>query len=160
MHEEFCGNETTVSNDPAILKWDLGIDLRCGCRVENASLEIRKIDRAWSQTGCFNLSDPISGSGPVPASSEHTLSSVDYDSLYIARIFWVSNGTSYYIKDADCYFTLQPSEWINVYSTVCVCCMHDYNFKHCMTNTTHKIRWGVKGPFILGVSTNLVYIIV
>ena len=114
MAQQFCGNKPTVSNNPAILKWDLGIDLGYGNRVENATLDIKKIDRAWSQTGCFNLGDPISGSGPVPASSEHTLSSVDYDSLYIARIFWQSDGTSYYIKDGDCYFTLQPSEWINV----------------------------------------------
>ena len=131
MHQKFCGNKPTVSNDPAILKWDRGFHNR----VENATLDIRKIDRAWSQTGCFNLGNPLSGSGSVPASSEHILLSVDYDSLYIAGLFWVSNGTSYYIKDGDCYFTLQPSEWINVYSTVCVCCMHDYNFKHCMTST-------------------------
>ena len=125
MDQQFCGNEPTVSNDPAILKWDLGIDLGYGSRVGNATLDIRKIDRAWSQTGCFNLGDPISGSGPVPASSEHTLSSVDYDSLYIARMFWVRNGTStsYYIKDGDCYFTLQPSEQINVVQCAFAACM-------------------------------------
>ena len=123
MHQQFCGYKPTVSNDPAILKWDRGLYLGYGSRVENATLDIRKIDRAWSQTGCFNLGDPISGSGPVPASSEHTLSSVDYDSLYIARILWESNGTSYYIKDGDCYFTLQPSERINVVQCAFAACM-------------------------------------
>ena len=122
MHQEFCGNKPTVSNDPAILKWNLGINLGYGKRVDSATLDIRKIDRAWSQTGCFNLSDPISESGPVPASSQHTLSSVDYDSLYVARIFWVRNGTRYYIKDGDCYFTLQPSEQINVVQCVFAAC--------------------------------------
>ena len=123
MHQQFCGYKPTVSNDPAILKWDRGLYLGYGSRVENATLDIRKIDRAWSQTGCFNLGDPISGSGPVPASSEHTLSSVDYDSLYIARILWESNGTSYYTKDGDCYFTLQPSERINVVQCAFAACM-------------------------------------
>ena len=88
---------------------------------KNATLDIRKVDNAWSQTGCFNLGGTLPESGPVPASSTQnvyssgtvTLSPVDYNSLYVARLFWVDNeGTNYYNRDGDCYFTLQPGGWI------------------------------------------------
>ena len=113
-----CGSTPTLySNNPAKLVW-----YQWNRGVERATLEIRKVDNAWSQTTCFNLGAALPESGRVFENSEHNLSSVDYDSLYVARLLWMdSNGTTYYNKDGDCFFTLQPSERVfNVYMVQCM----------------------------------------
>lgn len=109
VNQSFCGSKPTVSNNPATLKW-----VGSGNSIVSATLDIRKVENAWSQTGCFNLQETLPESGmSFPATSTHTISSVDYDSLYIVKLFWVdSEGTSFYNRDGDCYFTMQPSKWL------------------------------------------------
>lgn len=133
-----CGSTPTLySNNPAILRW-----YQWNRGVERATLEIRKVDNAWSQTTCFNLGATLPESGPVfENNSEHNLSSMDYDSLYIARLLWMdSNGTNYYNKDGDCLFTLQPREWVFTYNIiwyiypVYASGMATTNHQHCMVN--------------------------
>ena len=107
----YCANKPTIYNYPATLWWNR-FRYR---RAVNATLDIRKVDNAWSQTGCFSLGSVSSVSYNVRASYKnyYTLPQhfVDYDSLYIARVWWAnSTDTEFYIKDGDCYFTLQPSE--------------------------------------------------
>ena len=117
-----CGSTPTLySNNLARLVW-----YHWNRRVARATLEIRKVDNAWSQTKCFNLAAALPESRSVSAYSFYTLSSVDYDSLYVARLIWVdSNGTKYYNKDGDCFFTLQPSERVFTYIWYSVCFRHD-----------------------------------
>ena len=112
VNPEFCGNRPDVrgSNNRAILYW------KSGEGVTRTFLHIRKVDNAWNQKECFNLTTVSWTEGVpvrVPASFSRTISSweVDYDSLYVARVFWYVNGTYHYDgDDGNCYFTLQPSE--------------------------------------------------
>ena len=111
-----CGGKPTVSNNTAILSW-ISANGSFGHNVSRAELELTKVDNAWNQIGCFNLGEAISMSGNVSSFSNYTIpsNSVDYDSLYIARLQWVdSAGNKHLVKDGDCYFTLQPSELVFV----------------------------------------------
>lgn len=104
-----CGGywSSLSSNNTTFQWWSYG--------YHNTSLDIRKVADPWSRTGCFYLGGtlPEIESGPVPASSTYTISSVDYNSLYVARLLWVdSEGTQFSIRGGDCYFTIQPSEWL------------------------------------------------
>ena len=105
----YCGSSPTLSsNNPATLKW-----YKWYTQIRNATLDIRKVGNPWSGTGCFSIGGTLPESGPVPATSTHTISSVDYDSLYVARLYWMdSEGKEYYNRNRDCYFTIQPSEWL------------------------------------------------
>ena len=115
MDSRYCGNKPTITNNPAIPRWSQTTLnwLGSSSRVASATLDIRKVDNAWRQTGCFSLKNASSISGSVPASFSYTIPPyfVDYDSLYIAKLWWEdSNNTKFYNIDGDCYFTLQPSE--------------------------------------------------
>ena len=103
-----CGNQPTVSNDDATLYWDRGAS-----NSTHAYLDIRRVDNAWNQKGCFSLGHSII-STYVPASHSLTIPSfgVDYDSLYVARMRWYSQDGIFY--GSDCYFTLQPSEYMSM----------------------------------------------
>ena len=102
-----CGNQPTVSD--AILYWDRGVS-----NSTDAYLDIRRVDNAWSQKGCFSLGHSVLRNRRFSASSSYAIPSrhVDYDSLYVVRMRWNFQGSSYY--GSDCYFTLQPSEYIVV----------------------------------------------
>ena len=108
VSSENCGNQPNVSNDNATLYWDRG-----GSNSTSAYLDIIRVDNAWNQKGCFSLGHS-SISIYAPASSSYTIPSygVDYDSLYVVRMRWYSQGRYFY--GSDCYFTLQPSEYIVV----------------------------------------------
>ena len=103
-----CGNQPNVSNDNATLYWDRGVS-----NSTYAYLDIRRVVNAWNQKGCFSLGYSLISSY-VPVSSSLTIPSygVDYDSLYIARMYWSSQGRYFYYS--DCYFTLQPSEYMSM----------------------------------------------
>ena len=100
-----CGNQPNVSDDNATLYWDRGAS-----DSTYAYLDIRRVDNAWNQKGCFSQGYSVLSYSYFGASSSYTIPSyhVDYDSLYVARMLWP--GT-YFL---DCYFTLQPSEYIVV----------------------------------------------
>ena len=103
------------SNNLAILDWTK-TNSSYGSNVMKTELDLRKVYKPWSQTGCFNPVETIIEEASV--SDYYSISSnyVDYDSLYIARLLWVdSAGNKYHIKDGDCYFTLQPSEHVLVF---------------------------------------------
>ena len=87
-----CGNQPTVSDVSAILYWDRGVSNSTG-----AYLDIRRVDNAWNQKGCFSLGYSLLVSGHVPASSSYTIPfrHVDYDSLYVVRLRWNFQGSSY-----------------------------------------------------------------
>jgi len=108
VSSENCGNKT-VSNDNASLSWDRGAS-----NSTYAYLDIIRVDNAWNQKGCFSQGYSVLSYRYVSASSSYTMPSydVDYDSLYIVRIGWYFGGRRYY--GSDCYFTLQPSEYIVV----------------------------------------------
>ena len=109
VDSRYCGSKPTITNrwSQTTLNW-----LGSGSGVASVTLDIRKVDNAWRQTGCFSLKNASSVSYyNVPASYTIPPHLVDYDSLYIAKLWWAdSNNTEYYNKDGDCYFTLQPSE--------------------------------------------------
>ena len=108
VSSENCGNQT-VSNDNAILYWDRGAS-----NSTYAYLDIIRVDNAWNQKGCFSQGYYVLRNRLYYASSSYIIPSydVDYDSLYVVRMRWYFQGSSYY--DSDCYFTLQPSEYIAV----------------------------------------------
>lgn len=114
---KYCGDKPTISNDSAILNWIRSNTYGSGSSVVSAELDLRKVENAWSQTGCFSLGENLSELGlNISASYNYTIPSVDYNSLYIARVWWLdSTGQKYYIKDGDCYFTLQPSEQFSMF---------------------------------------------
>ena len=109
VSSENCGNQT-VSNDNATLYWDRGAS-----NSTSARLDIRRVDNAWNQKGCFSLGHSLI-SIYVPASYSLTIPSygVDYDSLYVVRMRWYFRGRRDSYSGSDCYFTLQPSEYIVV----------------------------------------------
>ena len=101
-----CGYWPTLRSNNATFRW-------WSWGYHNTSLDIRKVADPWSGTGCFYLGEtlPEIESGPVPASSAYNISSVDYNSLYVARLYWVnSEGTQFSNRGGDCYFTIQPSK--------------------------------------------------
>ena len=130
VHQRNCGGKPTVSNDSATLSWIT--ESGFGSSVVGAELNLKKVDNAWSQSGCLNIEEVLSGSVSVAKSGNYTISpsSVDYDSLYIARLQWIdSAGNKFLVKDGDCYFTLQPSELV----FVCTCrilihLLHDHEY--------------------------------
>ena len=115
VSSENCGNQPTVSNDNGTLYWDRGAS-----NSTLAYLDIRRVDNAWNQKGCFSQGYSLIAIY-VPASSSYAIPSynVDYDSLYVVRMYWYLQARYFY--DSDCYFTLQPSEYI-VVTIQCICC--------------------------------------
>ena len=108
VSSENCGNQT-VSNGNATLYWDRG-----GSNSTSAYLDIIRVDNAWDQKGCFSLGNYVLRNRFVSVPSSYTIPSNnrDYDSLYVVRMRWYSQGRYFY--GSDCYFTLQPSEYIVV----------------------------------------------
>ena len=104
-----CGNQPTVSDTYATLYWNRGAS-----NSTRAYLDIRKVDNAWNQKGCFSLGHYVTNNRRFGASSRYTIPSYnrDYDSLYVVRMRWYFQGRRYF--GSDCYFTLQPSEYIVV----------------------------------------------
>ena len=102
-----CGNQPTVSS--ATLNWDRGAS-----NSTYAYLDIIRVDNAWNQKGCFSLRYYVTRNRGDGVPSSYTIPSyhVDYDSLYVARMRWYFQGSSY--SGSDCYFTLQPSEYVVV----------------------------------------------
>ena len=107
VSSENCGNQPTVSNDNATLYWDRG-------NSTYTYLDIRRVDNAWNQNGCLSQGHSVLSYKYFYASSSYTIPSyhVDYDSLYVARMLWSFRSRLFY--GSDCYFTLQPSEYIVV----------------------------------------------
>ena len=108
-----CGNQT-VSNDNATLYW--------ASNITYAVVDIRRVDNAWNQKGCLGLGHSVLRNRFVFVPSSYTIPSynVDYDSLYVVRMRW---SGSYFF---DCYFTLQPSEYIGVTGQ---CALHTLQIK-------------------------------
>ena len=109
VSSQIFGNQPTVSDVSATLYWNRGVS-----NSTYAYLDIRRVDNAWNQKGCFSQGHYVLRNRRFSASSSYTISSwhVDYDSLYVVRIGWYFQGRRYY--GSDCYFTLQPSEYIAV----------------------------------------------
>ena len=102
-----CGNQPTVSS--ATLNWNRGAS-----NSTRAYLDIIRVNNAWNQKGCFSLGNYVLRNGFVSVPYIYTIPSNnrDYDSLYVVRTRWYFQGSSY--SGSDCYFTLQPSEYIVV----------------------------------------------
>ena len=108
VSSENCGNQPTFSDVSATLYWNRGAS-----NSTSAYLDIRRVDNAWNQKGCFSLGHSlISINVPAPSSYTMPYYKVDYDSLYVVRMRWYSQDRWFY--GSDCYFTLQPSEYIVV----------------------------------------------
>ena len=77
-------------------------------------MQLSKVTNVWNQTGCLTL-EPVTSVDYQAnyGTSSYTLSLVDYDSLYVARLVWFdSSNNSYYLNNSDCYFIPQRSECV------------------------------------------------
>ena len=103
----YCGSNPTVTNpSTSNVSWTIG----SGYNVNYTSLEIRRVDNIWSQTatGCLSSVHVVSTS-----SAFYSVPNVDYDSLYIARVFWYDfSHNRYYRNNSECYFIPQRSEYL------------------------------------------------
>ena len=80
-------------------------------------VEVRKVNAIWNQTGCLN-SEEFSSFYAHPSTSmptNYTFPSMDFDSLYIAKAFWIDyNYNYYYLGNSECYFIPQRSEYLHI----------------------------------------------
>ena len=66
------------------------------------------------QTGCLNAVEVAALH--ASSSSSYSLPSVDYNSLYIAKVLWLdSSNNPHYLNNSECYFIPQRREYILVY---------------------------------------------
>ena len=62
-------------------------------------------------TGCLNTVEVASLHGSRSAS--YSLPSVDYNSLYIAKVLWLdSSNNAHYLTNSECYFIPQRREYL------------------------------------------------
>ena len=100
---EFCGNVPMVT-DSGTFSWSGGYP------VYRAYLEVRRVANIRGQlTGCLVTVEVASRH--VSRSSLYPLPSVDYNSLYIAKVLWLdSSNNAHYRNNSECYFIPQRRE--------------------------------------------------
>ena len=101
----YCGNKPTVTN-PGTFSW---YGSRSG--VYRAYLELRRVANIRGQlTGCLDAVQVASRH--VSRLSSYSLPSVDYNSLYIAKVLWLdSSNNAHYLNNSECYFIPQRREY-------------------------------------------------
>lgn len=106
----YCGNMPTVTN-PRTIQWWHGD----GSYVNRAYLEVLRVANIRSQLpGCLNAVKVTSQH--VSRFSSYALPSVDYNSLYIAKVLWLdSSDNAHYSHNSDCYFIPQRREYLYAY---------------------------------------------
>ena len=84
--------------------------------IARTYVEVRKVNAIWNQAGCLNSNRVTSFSAYPNASmpTSYTFPSMDYDSLYIAKVLWLNNNSIYYLHNSECYFIPQRSEYSHV----------------------------------------------
>ena len=86
--------------------------------INQTYLEVRKVNDVWSQTGCLNSEEVIhsrSFYGTSASTIRYQFPSMDYDSLYIAKVFWIDRSSNaYYRNNSECYFIPQRSEYSHI----------------------------------------------
>ena len=103
---EFCGNGPMVTN-PGTVRVSWSGDM---FNVHRAYLEVRRVANIRGQlTGCLVTVEVASRH--VSRSSLYPLPSVDYNSLYIAKVLWLdSSNNAHYRNNSECYFIPQRRE--------------------------------------------------
>ena len=92
-----------------------------GLGVYSAYLEVRRVANIRGQlTGCLDAMEV--DSRHVSRSSSYSLPSVDYNSLYIAKVIWLdSSNNAHYLNNSECYFIPQRSECSHTHQNACRC---------------------------------------
>ena len=85
--------------------------------INHTRVDVRKVNAIWNQTGCLN-SEPVTSFYAHPSTSmltNYTFPSMDYDSLYIAKVLWIDSSSNYYyLGNSECYFIPQRSEYSHI----------------------------------------------
>ena len=105
-NNRYCGNMPTVTN-PGTFSWSGGD----GSDVHRAYLEVRRVANIRGQlTGCLGAVQVASRH--VSKLSSYSLTPVDYNSLYIAKVLWLdSSNNAHYQNNSECYFIPQRREY-------------------------------------------------
>ena len=79
--------------------------------VHRAYLEVRRVANIRGQlSGCLDAVEVASRH--VSTSSPYPLPTVDYNSLYIAKVLWLdSSNNAHYRNNSECYFIPQRREY-------------------------------------------------
>ena len=90
----FCGGSPVMADSNAVW-WSNPLF------VNNSYVEVRKAVNISTQTGCLSLIDVESSYTFPDNSPSYTFPAMNYDSLYIAKVFWLDNSYNVYHRDVS-----------------------------------------------------------
>ena len=108
----YCGGDPKIT-DSNVVQWSNTM------YVNHSYVEVRKANDISTQTGCLNSEKVTSFRAFPDDSPSYTFPAMDYDSLYIAKVIWLSNSyTAYYRNNSECYFIPQRREYSHMHAFV------------------------------------------
>ena len=80
--------------------------------VNNSYVEVRKVN-ILTQTGCLSSIEVETFYTFSENSPSYTFPDEEYESLYVAKVFWLDNSYNvYYLNNTECYFLPQRRKYI------------------------------------------------
>ena len=105
----FCGTSPQMT-DPSTVQWSNPP------QVNHSYVEVRKVNNIGNQTECN--SDGVTSFEVFSFNTaNYTFPSIDYDSLYIAKVRWPDYSDifrQYYLRNSECYFIPQRREYSHI----------------------------------------------